>query len=104
MDRIHTTLSPKSGLRVRQCTAKHDHSVINTAWVPMQNFLGDERPFVHFIRDPWGKRTTTLVRKVDVTWVTCSTGCAATFGVWRESYTFVHEEHSGGNTRGESSG
>lgn len=104
LDRIHTTLPSKSRFSVCKSSAKHDHRVINTAWVPMKYLFSNKRPFVHFVGDGWGKRTTALMREMDVPWITCPTGGAGTFGVRRWDDTLIYEENSRSHTRRESGG
>ena len=93
LNRIHSTVASKSRFGVRKSPTKHDHRIIHTARVPMQNFLCYKRPFVDFVGDGGRERTTSLVGKVDMSRVASPAGSARTFGVRWGSDAFVNKQN-----------
>ena len=88
IDRIHSTFLSKSGSGVSQSSSEDGHSVVHTARISVQDFLGNKSPIIHFIRNVWGNSFPSLMRDMDVPRIPIHGGKPRRFGHGRNGNSF----------------
>lgn len=64
LDAFHSALPPEPSTRIRQCTSKHSHAIINATGISVQDLLSDESVAVDFLSDVAGDGAAPLVTSV----------------------------------------
>lgn len=63
---LRTRPNQEAGPSIRKGASKHRNTVVHTAWVAVQDLLGDESPSVDLLGDSRRNSTSTLVGDMNV--------------------------------------